>query len=69
MKTLIITFSVAFALLAGYFGFRYFTRKDLGFTPGRKYVKNLAENVRYKLTAAREAGPTPETATEQAASR
>jgi hypothetical protein len=51
-------------VVAGYFGVRYFTRRDLGFTPARKYVKNLAENLRHKLTAVRKAGSTPETATE-----
>jgi hypothetical protein len=69
MKSLIITLSAACAVVAGYLGVRYFTGRDLGFTPARKYVKNLAENMRHKLTAAREAGSTPETATEQAASR
>ena len=68
MKTLIITLSAACAVVAGYFGVRYFTRKDLGFTPARKYVRNLAENLRHKVTAAREAGATPETTTEHAAS-
>jgi hypothetical protein len=68
MKTLIITLSAACAVIAGYFGARYFTRKDLGLIPARKYVRNLAENLPYKLTAAREAGATPETATEQTAS-
>ena len=69
MKTLIITLSAACAVVAGYFGVRYFTRRDLGFTPARKYVRNLAENLLHtELTAAREAGTTPETTTEQAAS-
>jgi hypothetical protein len=69
MKTLIITLSAACAVVAGYFGVRYFTRRDLGFTPARKYVRNLAENLLHtELTAAREAGTTPETATEHTAS-
>ena len=68
MKTLIITLSAACAVIAGYLGVRYFTRQDLGFTPGREYVKNLAENLRHKLTAAQEAGTAPETTTEHAAS-
>jgi hypothetical protein len=45
MKTLIITLSAACAVIAGYFSIRYFTRRDLGFTPARKYVRNLAENL------------------------
>ena len=56
MKTLIIVLSAACAVVAGYFGVRYFTRRDLGFTPARKYVRSLAENLLHtKLTAAREA--------------
>jgi hypothetical protein len=59
MKTLIITLSAACAMVAGYFGARYFTRRDLGFTPARSYVRNLAKNLlRTGLTAAHEAGPT-----------
>jgi hypothetical protein len=42
MKTLIITLSAACAAVAAYFGVRYFTRRDLGYTPARKYVRNLA---------------------------
>jgi hypothetical protein len=68
MKTLIITLTAACAVIAGYFGIRYFTRKDLGFTPVRTYVRNFAKKLRHiKLTAAREAGTTPKTTTEQAA--
>jgi hypothetical protein len=68
MKTLIITLSAACAVVAGYFGVRYFTRRDLGFTPARKYVRSLAENLLHtELTAAREAGAAPNTPTEQAA--
>ena len=60
MKTLIITLSAACAVVAGYFGVRFFTRRDLGFTPARKYVRNLAENLLHtEITAAREAGATP----------
>ncbi len=36
MKTLIIVLSAACAVVAGYFGVRHFTRRDLGFTPARK---------------------------------
>jgi hypothetical protein len=68
MKTLIIAVSAACAVVAGYFGVRYFTRKDLGFTPVRKYVRNLAETLLHtELTAAREAGATPASTTEQSA--
>jgi len=68
MKTLIITLSAACAAVAAYFGVRYFTRKDLGFTPTRKYVRNLLENLlRTEVTAAREAGTTPEPTTKQTA--
>ena len=68
MKTLIITLSAACAVVVGYFGARYFTRRDLGFTPARKYVRNLAKNLLHtELTAAREAGATPAATTEQAA--
>ena len=67
MKTLIIVLSAACAVVAGYFGVRHFTRRDLGFTPARKYVQGLAKNLLHtELTAAREAG-TPQATTEQAA--
>jgi hypothetical protein len=69
MKTLIITLTAACAVIAGYFSVRYFTRQDLGFTPARKYVRNLAENLLHtEVTAAREAGATPNSTTDQAAS-
>jgi hypothetical protein len=55
-------------VIAGYLGVRHFTDRELGFTSARKYIKNLAENLRHKVTPAREAGSTPETATEHAAS-
>ena len=56
MKTLIITLSAACAVVAGYFGVRYFTRRDLGFTPARKYVRNLAKHLLHtELTAGRDA--------------
>jgi hypothetical protein len=52
-------------VVAGYFGARYLTHRDLGFTPARKYVRSLAENLLHtELTAAHEAGTTPETTTE-----
>ena len=56
MKTLIITLAAACAAVAGYFGIRYFTRRDLGFTPARKYVRNLAKHLLHtELTAGRDA--------------
>jgi hypothetical protein len=56
MKTLTIALTAACAVIASYFGIRYFTRKDLGFTPVRKYVRNLAENLLHiEVTHAREA--------------
>ena len=68
MKTLIITLSAACAVVAGYFGVRCFTRRDLGFTPARKYVRNLAKNLLHtEIIAAREAGTTPASTTEQTA--
>jgi hypothetical protein len=69
MKTLIITLSAACAVVAYYFGLRYFTGQDLGFTLARKYARNLAKNLLHtEVTAAHEAGTTPNTTTEQAAS-
>ena len=68
MKTLIVALTAACAAVAGYLGLRYFTRRDLGFTPARQYVRNLAENLLHtKLTAPREAGTTPNRTTEQPA--
>jgi hypothetical protein len=65
MKTFIITISVVCAVLAYYFGLRYFTSRDLGFTPAKKYVRNLAENLLHtEITAAREAGATPASTTD-----
>jgi hypothetical protein len=60
MKTLIIVLSVVCAVVAYYFGLRYFSGQDLGFTPARKYVQSLAKNLLHtELTATREAGATP----------
>ena len=68
MKSLIVTLTVVCAVVAYYFGLRYFTGRDLGFTPARKYVKNLADNLLHtEVTAAREAGTTPASTTEQTA--
>jgi hypothetical protein len=68
MKTLIIVLPVACAVVAYYFGLRYFSGADLGFTPAKKYVRNLAKNLLHtELTAAREAGTTAQATAEQAA--
>jgi hypothetical protein len=68
MKTLIIVISAACAVIAYYLGLRYFTGQDLGFTPAKKYVRNLAKNLLHtELTAAREAGHAAETTAEQTA--
>ena len=68
MKTLIITISVVCAAVAYYFGLRYFSGQDLGFTPAKKYVRNLADNLLHtEVTAAREAGTAPSSTTEQTA--
>ena len=68
MKTVIITLTAVCTVIAGYFGFRHFTRRDPGFTPVRKYVRNLAKNLLHtEITAAREAGTTPASTTEQTA--
>jgi hypothetical protein len=68
MKNLIIVLSAACAVVAYYFGLRYFSGRDLGFTPAKKYVRNLAKNLLHtEATAAREAGTAPAAATEQAA--
>ena len=65
MKTLIIVLSVVCAVVAYYFGLRYFSGQDLGFTPAKKYVRNLAKNLLHtEVTAAREAGATPQATTE-----
>jgi hypothetical protein len=65
MKNLIIVLSAACAVVAGYFGVRHFAHRDLGFTPAKKYVQSLAENLLHtELTAAREAGTTSATTTE-----
>ena len=57
MKKLIIVASVACAVVAYYFGLRYFSGQDLGFTRVRKYVRNLAKTLlQTETTAAQEAG-------------
>ena len=61
MKTTITVLAAGLAVAAGYFGARYFTRRDLGFTPARKYARSLAQNLLHtEVSAAREAGTAPE---------
>ena len=68
MKTIIAVLAAGLAVVASYFGARYFTRKDLGFTPAKKYVRSLAQNLLpTEVAAAREAGIAPEAPTGQAA--
>ena len=65
MKNLIIVLSAACAAVAGYFGVRHFSHRDLGFTSARKYARNLAKTLLHtELTAAREAGATSATTSE-----
>ena len=65
MKKLIIVVSVACAVVAYYFGLRYFSGQDLGFTRARKYVRNLAKGLLHtEVIAAQEAGTSSATRTE-----
>lgn len=65
MKSIVIALSAACVVVAGYFGVRYFTHRDLGFTLARKYVRNVLETLLHtEVTAAREAGAAPATTTE-----
>ncbi len=65
MKNLIIVLSAACAVVGYYFALRYFSGRDLGFTPARKYVQSLAKNLLHtELTATREAGTAPVATTE-----
>jgi hypothetical protein len=67
MKTTITVLAAGLAIVTGYFGARYFTRKDLGFTPAKRHVRSLAQNLLHtEVAAAREAGIAPEATTEQA---
>ena len=68
MKTTISVLAAALALIASYFSVRYFTHKDLGFTPARKYFRNLATRLLHtEVTAAQEAGTVPQATSEQPA--
>jgi hypothetical protein len=68
MKTAITVLSVLCAVIAYYFGLRYFSGCDLGFTPAKQYVRNWLRTLLHtEVTAAREAGATPQPVAEQAA--
>ena len=68
MKYTLAVLLTVVAAAAGYFGIRYLTRKDLGFTPVKHYAAELTKTlIHTEATAAREAGTTPEATTEQAA--
>ena len=65
MKTTITVLSVLCAVIAYYFGLRYFTGRDLGFTPAKKYVRSFLETLLHtEVTAAHEANTTPATTAE-----
>jgi hypothetical protein len=67
MKTTLSVLAAACVVIAGYFGIRHFTHKDLGFTSARKYVRTLANTLLHtEVTAAQEAG-IPQSVPEQAA--
>ncbi len=60
MKYTIAALLALAAAIAGYFGIRRLTRKDLGFTPVKRYVTKLAKTlIHTEATAAQEAGATP----------
>jgi hypothetical protein len=65
MKTTLAVLSVLCAAIAYYFGLRYFTGRDLGFTPAKQYVRNFLRTLLHtEVTAAHEAGATPATTAE-----
>jgi hypothetical protein len=67
MKTTLSVLAAVCVVIAGYIGIRHFTHKDLGFTPARKYVRGLANSLLHtEVTAAQEAGATPQPVPEQA---
>ena len=60
MKYTIAVLLTVTAAVAGYFGIRRLTRKDLGFTPVKRYASKLANTlIHTEATAAQEAGATP----------
>ena len=57
MKFTIVVLLTAVAAVAGYFGLRRLTHKDLGFTPVKCYATKLAKTLLHtEATAAQEAG-------------
>jgi hypothetical protein len=54
--TIAVLLTIATAV-AGYFGLRYLTHKDLGFAPVKRYTSKLAKTLLHtEATAAQEAG-------------
>jgi len=62
MKYMIAALLAVVVAIAGYFGIRHLTQKDLGFTPVKRYASKLATTLIHTETAAaREAGVSPAT--------
>jgi len=60
MKYTIAAVLAVVAAVAGYFGIRRLTHKDLGFTPAKRYATKLAKTLLHtEATAAQEAGAAP----------
>ena len=60
MKYTIAALLAVVVTIAGYFGIRHLTRKDLGFTPVKRYATKLAKTLTHtEATAAQEAGVSP----------
>jgi hypothetical protein len=60
MKYTIAVVLTVVAAVAGYFGTRRLMRKDLGFTPVKRYASKLAKTLLHtEVTAAQEAGAAP----------
>ncbi len=60
MKYTIAVLLAVVAAVAGYLGMRHLTRKDLGFTPAKRYASKLASTlIHTEATAAQEAGVSP----------
>jgi hypothetical protein len=60
MKYAIAVVLTVVAAIAGYFGIRHLTRKDLGFTQVKRYATKLANTLLHtEATAAQEAGVSP----------
>ena len=57
MKYTIAVLLAVVAAVAGYFGIRRLTRKDLGFTPVKRYATKAAKTlIHTEATAAQEVG-------------